>query len=92
MRVMTRILVFMNLRDQLLTVADAYAAARKIGRKRVSTIVLNRGAKLDQIASGGADINTGTFERAMVWFSTNWPNEAKWPEGVSRPEVIQCAA
>lgn len=82
----------MTLRDQLLTVADAYATARKIGRKRVSAIVLNRGSKLDQIASFGADINTGTFERAMVWFSENWPVGAVWPEDVSRPEVMPCAA
>lgn len=78
----------MMLRQQLITVADAYSAAAGIGRKRVSTIVLNRGARLDEIANGG-DLATGNFEKAMVWFSTNWPAGAIWPEGIERPATAQ---
>lgn len=77
----------MTLRDQLISVSDAYAAAMKIGRQRVSTIVLQRGATLQKIADGAADVTTGTFERAMLWFSTHWPEAAEWPEGVARPMV-----
>ncbi|WP_234839320.1 hypothetical protein [Sinorhizobium medicae] len=64
--------------------ADTFAQARGIGRKRVSTLVLNRGSKLDDIAAGG-DLATGTFERAMLWLSENWPEGAEWPAGVPRP-------
>lgn len=74
----------LTFREQLIVVADRYALAAQVGRKRVSTIVLNRGSKLDDIANGG-DLNTGTFERAMRWFSDNWPVEAEWPAGVPRP-------
>jgi hypothetical protein len=74
----------MNLREQLLTTADRFGLLAGIGRKRVSTIVLNRGSKLDDIADGG-DLTTGTFERAMQWFSDNWPDDASWPENVERP-------
>lgn len=74
----------MNMREQILLVADVYAAHRGIGRKRVSTIVMNRGSKLDEIANGG-DLTTGIFERAMSWFSDNWPDGLDWPEGVGRP-------
>ncbi|PLU42333.1 hypothetical protein BMJ25_30240 [Sinorhizobium medicae] len=48
----------MNLRQQIIVVADTFAQARGIGRKRVSTLVLNRGSKLDNIATGG-DLATG---------------------------------
>lgn len=84
----------MTLRDELIKVADSFGAAMSIGRQRVSTIVLQRGATLQKIADGTADVTTGTFERAMQWFSNNWPEGAEWPETVARPEpqVIQEAA
>ncbi|TWA19800.1 hypothetical protein FB004_112165 [Sinorhizobium medicae] len=84
MRLFSRIHVRMNLRQQIIAVADTFAQARGIGRKRVSTLVLNRGSKLDDIAAGG-DLATGTFERAMLWLSENWPEGAEWPAGVPRP-------
>ena len=76
----------MNLRDQLITVADAYCSARKLSRSRVSTIVFNAGLTLDRIASG-RDLATGNFERAMRWFSENWPEGAEWPRHVNRPKA-----
>ena len=75
----------MTLKENLLTVGDVYAAAIGVSRARVSTIVLNRGATLDAIANGKADVTTGTFEKAMAWFSKNWPPQAAWPEGITRP-------
>ncbi len=79
------------LREQIIVVADIYAAAAGIGRKRMSTIVFNRGAKLDNIADGG-DLATGTFERAMLWFSVNWPEGAEWPADIPRPVCAKEAA
>ena len=79
----------MTLKGGLLCVADAYAAASGISRSRVSTIVLNRGATLDAIASGKADVTTGTYEKAMLWFSSHWPSAAAWPHDVERPVANQ---
>lgn len=73
-----------NLRDQLIAVADAYCAARRLSRSRVSTIVFSAGPALDRIAAG-RDLNTGSWERAMRWFSENWPEGAVWPGHVERP-------
>lgn len=75
----------MKLRDQLVKAADCYGAALGIGRQRVSTVVLNRGATLDGIADGTKDCGTVTFERAMQWLSDNWPEGAEWPSSVARP-------
>jgi hypothetical protein len=75
------------LRLQLIAVADAYGAARKRSRSRVSTIVFNAGLALDRIAGGG-DLTTGNWERAMAWFSRNWPEGAEWPLGVARPDIF----
>lgn len=75
----------MTLRDALISVSDTYGEAMKIGRQRVSTIVLQRGATLQRLADGEADVTTGTFERAMLWFSDNWPTGLAWPDDVPRP-------
>lgn len=82
----------MTLTDHLLIVSDAYAAARKLSRSRVSTIVFGDGRKLDLMHEQGADIRTRRFEAAMRWFSNNWPEGADWPEAVPRPPVDRPAS
>ncbi|MEP9389622.1 hypothetical protein [Mesorhizobium sp. KR9-304] len=82
----------LNLRSQLISVSNAYCAATRLSRSRVSTIVLNRGATLDKIAAGESDINTGTFEKALLWYSANWPENAVWPDDVARPRSTEAAA
>jgi hypothetical protein len=74
----------MNLREKILLVSDIYCAANGRGRKRVSTLALSRGSKLDDIASG-ADLTTRSYEAAMLWFSNNWPDGVEWPAAVHRP-------
>lgn len=69
----------------LITTSDAYCAAVGLSRSRVSTLVFNDGKGLDRIAGGG-DLNTRSFEKAMLWFAFNWPLGTAWPEGVERPE------
>lgn len=78
----------MRMTTQLLAVADAYCAATKLSRARVSTLVLNGGSRLDVVAAGG-DVSTGTFERAMAWFSASWPEGTAWPEGIHRPDPAE---
>lgn len=75
-----------NLRDQLITVADAFAAVRGLSRARISTLVFNAGGRLDQIASG-KDLTTRNFEHAMAYFSSNWPEGSEWPAGIDRPKA-----
>jgi hypothetical protein len=78
--------------EQLLAVARAYCAARELSLSRVSTIVFNDGKKLDAIALRGADLGTGKYEQAMLWFSVNWPVDAEWPFLVTRPPLAAADA
>lgn len=89
MRTYDRIKADMKMRDQILLIADTFARHRGVGRKRVSKLVLNRGSKLDDIAEGG-DLTTSIFERAMLWFADNWPEDLLWPEEVPRPVADMC--
>lgn len=74
------------LTSDLITVSDLYCAARGLSRARVSTLIFNAGKTLDGIAEG-RDLGTRSFERAMAWFSANWPEGRIWPEGIERPEA-----
>lgn len=78
----------MKLRDQLILVFETYCRATGRSEARVSTQVLSGGKRILQIKDGG-DIGTIGFERAMQWFSNHWPDNAKWPEDIDRPEVSQ---
>lgn len=73
--------------ERLLTVADAYCAAAKRSRSRISTIIFNDGKRLDRIADG-ADLTTTAWENAMQWFSENWPDGCEWPNEVARSERV----
>lgn len=74
----------MNLLRNILDVANAYCGKTGLSRSRVATIVFNDGKKLDLIERG-ADLNTRRYEKAMLWFSANWPEGLAWPKGVERP-------
>lgn len=83
----------MSLKDQLLRVANAYASSLKTrGRNGlpslagISTRVFGDGKTFARIAAGG-DVTTTSFEKAMRWFSANWPDDLEWPQGVDRPVV-----
>ena len=56
----------------LITTSDSYCEAVGLSRSRVSTLVFNDGKALDRIATGG-DLNTRSYEKAMLWFASNWP-------------------
>lgn len=72
--------------DSLLDVAWRYAEAEGVPLTTVSSRALNDGKKLSALEEG-ADISVGRLERAMVWFSANWPAGAEWPAEIVRPET-----
>ncbi|MDF1606981.1 hypothetical protein PZ897_02195 [Hoeflea sp. YIM 152468] len=74
----------------LLLLAEVYGNALGIPRKTVSSRVFSDSKKLQGLHDG-ADIVTGRFNAAVMWFSANWPDGAEWPEGVERPAVAEVA-
>lgn len=69
---------------ELLLLARAYANAHSVSFTTISSRVFNDGKKLDAIA-GGADLYSSRLNRAIQWFSDNWPADLPWPEGLTRP-------
>lgn len=84
-----------SLKEKLLHVAYLYASEIKTKRRDgglslsgISTRVFGDGKTFARIEAGG-DLTTGSFERAMRWFSEHWPEGAEWPVDVARPVVAQ---
>lgn len=73
--------------DQLANTSARFAEAKDISVARVSALVFGNGGKLPAVLYGNADVTTRSWERAMAWFSGNWPDGVEWPAGVPRPEI-----
>lgn len=78
----------MTLIEQLSTVATAYCERRGLSVARVSTLVFNDGSKLGDLMSGRSDLVTRRLERALLWFSANWPADLDWPASIDRPAAV----
>ncbi len=72
--------------QDILSVADAYAAATSASDVTISSRVFGDSKKLTAIRSG-KDITLRRFNAALEWFSDHWPDNAEWPKGVARPFV-----
>ena len=76
--------------DHLLKLADRYRQLTGLGQSALSWRVFGDTKKLKALRDG-ADIQVKRLEKAMQWFSDNWPAQADWPEGVVRPPVSTTA-
>lgn len=77
--------------DDLLTLAHAYGEGLGIGLSTVSWRSLGDTKKLAAIEAG-RDIQVRRCDRAIMWFSENWPDAVDWPTGVDRPRSVQVAS
>ena len=81
----------MNGIEHLCELARLYGEAEGIEPVTVSWRVFGDSKKLGAIQAG-ADIQLGRFEKAVRWFSDNWPAAAAWPQGLTRPTASEQAA
>lgn len=72
---------------ELLVLARLYAEASDVSFTTISSRVFNDGKKLDAIAAG-SDLYSGRLNRAIQWFSDNWPADCVWPADVPRPASL----
>ncbi len=75
----------MNLIGRLQTLCDLYCSVAAVPRTRVSRVIFADQRRLDLVFHGRTSLTTRSFERAMAWFSANWPEGLAWPDGVERP-------
>lgn len=71
------------LTSQLLTIANAYAAHRKMSLGTLGGRIAHHGNFFAKLADGH-DCTTGKYETAMRWFEDHWPDDLEWPDGCLR--------
>ena len=75
----------MTLRNQILTLFLTYSKLTGRSQSRISGIIWQGGGVIKRVTEGG-DVSTGNFEKAVQWFSDNWPPGKRWPKGIKRPK------
>lgn len=73
-----------ELRTNLNSCAEAYAAARGFELSTVGRLAANDGSFFSRISSGRS-FTARKYDEIIVWFSENWPSDAVWPSNVPRP-------
>ncbi len=74
----------MNMRQQMIALVDAYAAAVGRSPQTVSQQFLRHNQKIDRLRAG-RDLGTELFEEARTKFWEQWPAGVEWPSDVLRP-------
>lgn len=81
----------MTFSRKLVRLTDAYCASRGVSAATVSGIIFKNSRTIPRVKAGG-DLATRSYERAVQWFSDNWPTDQAWPADVERrptPEHAQ---
>ncbi len=81
---MYRIHVGMVTIASFMRLIEIYCQACGLAESTVSYRLFNDGKRVGDVR-GGADIGIRRVERAMQWFSDNWPVTVEWPHDVPRP-------
>ncbi len=72
----------------LLDLCAEYERATGKPEKTVSSRVFADSKKLRDLRENGSDMTVGRFNASLQWLSNNWPENAKWPSDITRPEPI----
>ncbi|MCP4564034.1 MAG: hypothetical protein GY873_30260 [Bosea sp.] len=76
----------MTLIEQVVAVATAYCAAEQVEVGRASWRAFAESKTLGNLIARKSSPTLERADRALWWFSANWPADAEWPAGVPRPD------
>jgi hypothetical protein len=74
-----------TLTTHLVTLADAYMAATGMSSATLSERAGGDWQFFDKVRDGRLNWRIRTYDRAVGWFSDNWPDGLDWPADVPRP-------
>ena len=75
----------MTIRQNLITLAETFAAHQCVTHHAVSMRALGKGNFFKKMIEQGDDCRTRTAERLLQWFSDHWPHDLIWPADIPRP-------
>lgn len=79
-----------ELKQHLITLSEGLASAGRIGVTTVWRQAINDPTFFDRLKSDKT-ITVRTYDRAVRWFSENWPQDVPWPESVPAPKQGEVA-
>jgi hypothetical protein len=80
-----------ELRDNLLKCATAYSAVTKRGLSTLGRLAAGDWRFFDHLSNDQRTFTARKYDEVIDWFAANWPDTAKWPEGVARPATVEQA-
>ncbi|SCM73449.1 conserved hypothetical protein [uncultured Pleomorphomonas sp.] len=80
------------LRANLRHVSDAFSASTGYSEATICKRVFGSDRFLHRIEHSGSSFTVRTYDRAMTWFSANWPEGVAWPADVPRPAMAAAEA
>lgn len=81
----------LTLTDQMLTVAKAYCEALGVSLSVASRRAFDESKLLGDLDRGHSSPTLKRSDRALRWFSDNWPDGHDWPADVPRPPTAEIA-
>ena len=72
--------------EDILRLADRYAAARRIATSTLARIATGSSTWLDRCATGRVTVRSANA--VVQWLSDHWPNELEWPTDIARPRSV----
>jgi hypothetical protein len=73
-----------ELRNNLIKCAERFAAAEGYQMGRVGRMAAGDSTFFQRIHRNSFTVRT--YDRTMLWFARNWPDDAEWPDDVPRPQ------
>lgn len=74
-----------TLRQHLLDLGTAFCAETGYAPKTVAQKACGDFRFFERVQNG-ASFTVKTYDRALQFFSDNWPKRMPWPDGIERPE------
>lgn len=74
-----------TLSHNLTALASAYTSAVNVSLATLSERAAGDWRFFQQVAAGALNYRIRSYDRAMTWFSANWPAGLEWPADVPRP-------
>lgn len=76
--------------EQLLALSQSYCALRGISERTASGRIFKDSRTILRVKEGGS-LTLKNFEKAVLWFSENWPDNSDWPDFIERthPKTLQ---
>lgn len=79
-----------ELKSNLIACFEAFIAKTKRSPATVAQASAGDWRFFDRIRGGS--FTARKYDLIMCWFAENWPDDAEWPDGITRPPSVEKVA